>query len=110
MSKELYISDGNRRMGYTPENDYDPRYYDLCWFDIDGNCIDSEPHPDVIDYLDIMFGGDSYDIVCGSVIYTDNVNIMKFLQEGCMYDPVWFDIAGDDVSTVDELRAFGWTW
>lgn len=110
MGEKLYINEENRRMGYTPENDYDPRYYDLSWVDTNGNCIDSEPYPSMIEELDNMFGSDSYYIICGCILYTDNVEIMKFLQECCLLVPMWFDIAGDDVSTVDELCNNGWTW
>lgn len=100
MSKEPYISEGNRRMGYIPENDYDPRYYDA------GGSMTMED----LTHIGETFGYDSFSIPCDAVLYTDNVNVMRYMQDDMLIEPMWFDTAGDDVSTVDELRAAGWAW
>lgn len=107
MEKKLYISDGNRKMGYTPENDHDPRYYDpgfemnddieYCQAFVDVVC--NKPDTSAIIYDDVFY-----------YIYTENYDVMKFLQDDCGIEPMWFDVCGDDVSTVDELRHAGWTW
>lgn len=102
MGKKLYISEGNRKMGYTPENDHDPRYYDA------GDVIGFKE----LCYITDKYGVGSYciPIPSESVLYTENYDVMKFLQNDCEIEPMWFDVCGDDVSTVDELKADGWTW
>lgn len=107
MEKKLYINSDNRGMDCTPENDYDPRYYDL------GHEMYNEPelYAEIINGVEDKFGSDSYDLMSfDEVVYTENYNVMKFLQDDYGISPTWFDVAGDDVSTVDELRADGWEW
>lgn len=107
MSKKLYISEGNRKSGHTPENDYDPRYYDIGSDKYDN----PELYADIIKLINNECGSLSYQLICwDEVVYTHNYDVMKLLQDDCGIEPMWFDIAGDDVSTVDELRAAGWTW
>lgn len=110
MSHELYISDWCRKAGYTPENDYDPRYYDI------GSALDYE-YKDydgitkVIEDVHDKFGADSYELICfDEVVYTENYDVMRYLQDDILIAPMWFDIAGDDINTVDELHKSGWTW
>lgn len=110
MSKELYISNNNIRYEHTPENDYDPRYYDLSYYDEMGYWHD-EPNIEVIEYIDEKFGKHSYQWVTGGVIYTENYDVMMFLQEETLYGtPVWFDIVEPDKHIADELREDGWVW
>lgn len=110
MSKKLYVSDDNRKNNWTPENDYDPRFYDLSYCDENGYYND-EPDPEVTEYIDNTFGEDSYRWITGGVIYTEDYNIMMFLQEETIYGtPVWFDIVEPDKHIADELRNDGWTW
>lgn len=105
MSKELYISDGCRRLGYTPENDYDPRYYEI-------GCGDSfdEADLEIVESINRWFGEDSYNVVCDTVIYTENQEVMRCMQDDYGIAPMWFDVCGDDVTTVDELHRDDWTW
>lgn len=108
--KYLYLSKNNINLGYTPENDYDPRYYDLSYVDEDGYYRD-EPDPEVIEYIDGNFGELSYTYATGGCIYTENYDVMQFLQEETWYgEPVWFDVVSPDKPVADELRADGWTW
>lgn len=110
MSHELYISDWCRKAGYIPENDYDPRYYDI------GSALDYE-YKDydgitkVIEDVHDKFGADSYELICfDEVVYTENYDVMRYLQDDILIAPMWFDVCGDDVNTVDELHKSGWTW
>lgn len=110
MSKELYLSNQNRNLEYTPEKDYDPRYYDLCYCDEVGYWHD-EPDPEVIEYIDSEFGKDSYRLIIGGMIYTEDYDVMMFLQEETFYGtPVWFDIVEPDKHIADELHDDGWMW
>ena len=110
MSKELYISNDNIKCEYTPENDYDPRFYDLSYMDEMGYFND-EPDPEVMGYIDNTFGENSYRLAIGGVIYTENYDVMMFLQEETFYGmPVWFDIVEPDKYIADELRDDGWVW
>lgn len=107
VSKELYISDKCHRLGYTPENDYDPRYYDL------GSDKEDNPelYNEILSCINNECGLLSYQLMCwDEVIYTHNYDVMKLLQDGFDIDPMWFDVAGDDVSTVDELHNDSWVW
>lgn len=110
MSKELYISNENRNLNQTPENDYDPRHYDLSYCDEIGYWND-EPDPEVIEYIDDTFGEDSYRWITGGVIYTEDYDVMMFLQEETIYGtPIWFDIVAPDKHVYEELKDDGWTW
>lgn len=110
VEKRLYISNYNRDNGYTPENDYDPRYYDLSYVD-DNDCVIDESDPEIINTIIERFGEDSFSDACYGCIYTENYDVMKFLQEETIYgEPIWFDTAGGDVSTIKELGEEGWTW
>lgn len=110
MSKELYISNDNIKYEYTPENDYDPRFYDLSYCDEMGYFND-EPEPEVMEYIDDTFGENSYRLAVGGVIYTENYDVMMFLQEETFYGmPVWFDIVEPNKHIADELRDDGWVW
>lgn len=100
MSHELYISDWCRKAGYTPENDYDPRYYDA------GGSMSM----DDLCYIGEEFGYDSFSIPIDTVLYTENPNVMRYMQDDALIAPMWFDVCGDDVNTVDELHKSGWTW
>lgn len=103
--KQLYLSNDNINSGYTPENGYDPRYYDLSYVGEDGILYD-EPDPEVIDYIDNTFGAYAYSHACYGCIYTENYDVMQFLQEETFYgQPVWFD---DNVMA--ELKNDGWNW
>lgn len=110
MFKELYISNQNRKFKHTPEEDYDPRYYDLGYYD-ENEYWHDEPDPEMIEYIDSEFGKDSYRLIIDGVIYTEDYDVMIFLQEETIYStPVWFDIVEPDKHIVDELRDDGWTW
>lgn len=110
MSKQLYISDENRKYNQTPKNDFDPRYYDLCYCNENGYW-NEEPDPEVIEYINDEFGEDSYRLIIDGVIYTEDYDVMMFLQEETIYTtPVWFDIVEPDKHIADELYAAGWTW
>ena len=100
MSKKLYISDWCRKAGYTPENDYDPRYYDT------GDSMSTVD----LSYIAETFGYDSFSIPIDTMLYTENTNVMRYMQDDELIEPMWFDVCGDDVNTVDELRNDGWTW
>lgn len=106
MSKQLYISNDNINNNQTPEYGYDPRYYYLGYRDEMGYWHD-EPDPEVIDYIDDRFGNDSYQVVMGGTIYTEDCDVMMFLQEETLYGtPERYD--GRHVDK--ELRDDGWTW
>lgn len=100
MSHELYISDWCRKAGYTPENDYDPRYY----YAGGGLSMDD------LRYIGEEFGYDSFSIPLDTVLYTENTNVMRYMQDDALIAPMWFDVCGDDIDTVDELRKSGWAW
>lgn len=100
MSHELYISDWCRKAGYTPENDYDPRYYDT----------DVSLSMDDLYHIGEEFGYDSFSIPVDTVLYTENPNVMRYIQDDAHIAPMWFDVCGDDVNTVDELHKSGWEW
>ena len=110
MSHELYISDWCRKAGYTPENDYDPRCYDI------GSALDYE-YKDydgiakVIEDMHDKFGDDSYELICfDEAVHTYNYDVMKFLQDDCGIAPMWFDVRGDDALIAYDLHKSGWTW
>lgn len=108
-TKEIYLSAENIRLGHTPENDYDPRYYDLSWWDEEGCYRDDTPDPEVMEYIESNF--DDYRIECYSAIYTEDYRLMEFLQEETFYGtPVWFDVVSPDKHVYDELEEEGWTW
>ena len=110
MSKQLYISEENRNLNQTPEYDYDPRYYFLGYCDEMGYWHD-KPDPEVIDYIDDRFGNDSYQVVMGGTIYTEDYDVMMFLQEETFYGtPEWFDIVSPDKHVYEKLHDDGWTW
>lgn len=107
--KKLYISCENRLLGYTPEENYDPCYYDLTYRcdpytyeDID------EPDPEIIEYINENFGEHSY-LACGATIYTENYDVQKFLQNE-YFKPMWFDVHENHGSVADILSKEGWEW
>lgn len=100
MSHELYISDWCRKAGCTPENDYDPRYYDA------GGSLSLKD----LCYIGKEFGYDSFFISFDNVLYTENINVMRYMQDDAHTLPMWFGVCGDDVNIVDKLHKFGWTW
>lgn len=107
MEKKLYISESNRRLGYIPENSYDPRYYDLESYKDDN----PELYADILSCINKECGLLSYQLLCwDEVVYTRNYDVMKLLQDCFDVDLMWFDVASDDVPTADELRADGWNW
>lgn len=107
MSKMLYISNDNYRLGYTPENDYDPRYYDLAsWREYDDGY-----YGEILNTLNDRFGSSSYQLISyDDVVYTENYDVMRVMQDEFGITPMWFDVTGDDVGTVDELEGDGWEW
>lgn len=106
MSKQLYISNDNINNNQTPEYGYDPRYYYLGYCDEMGYWHD-EPDPEVIDHIDDRFGNDSYQVVMGGTIYTEDYDVMMFLQEETFYGtPERYDGKHVDKELCDD----GWTW
>lgn len=110
MTKQLYISDWCKRMDYTPSNDYDPRYYDLSYYDTENECVVDEPELEITEYLEETFGIDCYRSGLYGVIYTENYEVQKCLQEAWSKEPVWFDCVSGEPSVSELLVDEGWQW
>ena len=98
------------RPGCYARNNYDPRYYDI-GFEMDCEDKDCNEITAIIKCVDDMFGSDSYELIClDEVIYTEDYDVMKYLQDDCGIIPAWFDVVSYDTPFVDELRIDGWVW
>lgn len=105
--KWLYISETNKQVGCTPEENYDPRYYDLPYV----SCYeDQENYNELLAYIEANFSGDYCLVAFDEVLFTENYDLQEFMQEETFCSPVWFDVCSGEKSVADELHEAGFVW
>lgn len=108
--KRLYISEYYRKIGCTPENGYDPRYYDVSLIDDEGVVF---VNADIIAELNYTFGDNRYEVInVDSIpcVYTEDTYVMEFMQDSSQYDMVSFESVDGEYSVAEELNNEGFVW
>lgn len=106
--KRLYISERNLERGHVPENGYDPRLYDLHYYPgYQSNSSEERPAPNASILLRERFSASRYSLGAGELVYTEDLEVMRFLQD-LRYCPMRKDKPGEVL--VRELLGKGFSW